>query len=355
MLYEAVKQGRTLEGVQYLRGVAALMVVVHHARGYFGVEAADWSTFGSRGVDVFFVISGFIMAFVTQRYQSDVSRWPQVRDFLVKRVIRVVPLYWLALAIAARYLIVNGQIDVDLLKDFAFIPRWLGDDRTQPFPYLIPGWTINYEMFFYLTFGVCMMLGRMRYVVLFGFFALLILAGMTQSSESVYWAFYTQFILSEFLLGILLFHLVSNTSRSFHPLVYLVALVGGTVGLVLANDVLQNHYLFGITSAILLWGALNLLQDRRNRFLLLVGDASYSIYIFHSVILEYGTRLLRKTGLSEPDPLTIVVVFASQILLVLVLSIFLHKMVEKPLVSLGQRLLLRKGASARATTQASTS
>ena len=89
MLYEAVRQGRTLEGVQYLRGVAALMVVVHHARGYFGVEAADWSTFGSRGVDVFFVISGFIMAFVTQRYQPDVSRWPQVRDFLVKRVIRV--------------------------------------------------------------------------------------------------------------------------------------------------------------------------------------------------------------------------------------------------------------------------
>ena len=329
------------------------MVVVHHARGYFGVEAADWSTFGSRGVDVFFVISGFIMAFVTQRYQPDVSRWPQVRDFLVKRVIRVVPLYWIALAIAARYLIANGQIDADLLKDFAFIPRWLGDDRTQPFPYLIPGWTINYEMFFYLTFGVCMMLGRFRYVVLFGFFTTLLVAGLSHQSDNVYWGFYTQFILSEFLLGILLFHLVSNTTRSFHPLIYLSALVGGTVGLVLANDVLQNHYLFGIMSAILLWGALNLLQDRSNQFLLLVGYASYSIYIFHSVILEYGARLIRKTGLTEPEPVTIFVVLASQLLLVLVLSIFLHKMVEKPLVSMGQRLLLRKGASARVVSRSS--
>ena len=75
----------------------------------------------------------------------------------------------------------------------------------------------------------------------------------------------------------------------------------------MANDVLQNHYLFGIMSAILLWGALNLLQGRRNEFLLLVGDASYSIYIFHSVILEYGMRLMRKTGLTEPDTLTICV------------------------------------------------
>ena len=350
MLYEAVRQGRTLEGVQYLRGVAALMVVVHHARAYFGVEAADWSSFGSRGVDVFFVISGFIMAFVTQRYQPDANRWLQVRDFLVKRVIRVVPLYWIALAIAARYLIANAQIDADLLRDFGFIPRWLGDDRTQPFPYLIPGWTINYEMFFYLVFGVCMMLGRFRYIVLFGFFAMLIVAGLSHHSENVYWIFYTQFILSEFLLGILLFHLVSKTSRSFHPVVYLGALVCGTVGLVLANDVLQNHYLFGVMSAILLWGALNLLQGRRNEFLLLVGDASYSIYIFHSVILEHGARLLRKTGLTEPDTLTICVVLTSQVLLVLALSIILHKIVEKPLVSLGQRVLLRKSAPARAVT-----
>src|SRR6516162_6435510 len=85
-----------IDGIQYLRAVAALMVVAHHARHYFP-QGDQWSTFGSRGVDIFFVISGFVMAHSTQGYRADANRRFQSERFLAKRFIRVVPLYWLAL------------------------------------------------------------------------------------------------------------------------------------------------------------------------------------------------------------------------------------------------------------------
>ncbi|PZP90666.1 MAG: hypothetical protein DI587_38015 [Variovorax paradoxus] len=106
---KAFGQGESFEGIQYLRALAAIMVVGHHATAFFG-GVSGWSNFGMTGVDIFFVISGFIMVHATYGLDPNGNRAQQAADFFVRRLIRVVPLYWLALAYMNRADIRRGDL-----------------------------------------------------------------------------------------------------------------------------------------------------------------------------------------------------------------------------------------------------
>ena len=79
-----------IDGIQYLRAVAALMVVAHHARHY-SPQGDQWSTFGSRGVDIFFVIRGFVMAHSTQGYRADANHPGDEQASSRRRPVRLGP------------------------------------------------------------------------------------------------------------------------------------------------------------------------------------------------------------------------------------------------------------------------
>ena len=153
-----------LLSIQYLRAVAALMVVFHHiinAKPWLFNPLENYPSLAT-GVDIFFVISGFIM-YVAARNEAPL-------EFLKKRIIRIVPLYWVA---TLAFVIVKTKLHIfsltpedwlHIAKSLAFIPH---HDPTNPgkiWPYLIQGWTLNYEMFFYLIF--------LFYVCLFSLFFL---------------------------------------------------------------------------------------------------------------------------------------------------------------------------------------
>jgi exopolysaccharide production protein ExoZ len=137
-----------LLSIQALRALAALAVAAYHAlqweRGGFDV--------GRAGVDVFFVISGFIMWRVT------CGRDVEPGAFLWRRLTRVGPLYWLAtLGVLAAALVWPAFLPEvrpgwgHLALSLAFIPHL--DPRGLPFPTLPPGWTLDYEAVFYLIFA----------------------------------------------------------------------------------------------------------------------------------------------------------------------------------------------------------
>jgi exopolysaccharide production protein ExoZ len=158
----APHEGRSsLLGIQYLRGIAALMVVFHHAINY--ITAYTWTGMGATGGDIFFVISGFIMAYTCSREpRPGESRGLASADFLLKRFVRVVPLYWLAMMVSWRAELLHGALSLDMAKDFLFIPRFFAPNVPRIWPKLIPGWTINCEMFFYLVFGLSILIGPYR-------------------------------------------------------------------------------------------------------------------------------------------------------------------------------------------------
>ncbi len=138
----------TLLSIQYLRALAALSVLVFHAGQWARVDF----DVGSAGVDVFFVVSGFIMWRTTE--QGGVGP----REFLRRRAIRIVPLYWAvtlglvaaALAFPARFPDIEPQ-PWHVLASLAFIQHL--NPQGLPFPVLAPGWTLNYEAVFYLVFA----------------------------------------------------------------------------------------------------------------------------------------------------------------------------------------------------------
>src|SRR3990167_499256 len=144
---------KKFENIQALRAIAAMMVVFFHIAGlemrYFHCMALSpyFTDLGNAGVDIFFVISGFIMVQVTQgKFQNKF----EINKFFLNRIKRIYPLYWfysllVVLAIFIYPHISSHKWSVDgLIKSFLLIPQ-------QGDPYLIVGWTLIHEMYFYIT------------------------------------------------------------------------------------------------------------------------------------------------------------------------------------------------------------
>ncbi len=322
-----------LVSIQYLRGVAALMVVMHHARNpvdwlfnpLVGYEAFAW------GVDIFFVISGFIMFFV--------ARGENHADFLGRRVIRVVPLYWLA---TISFLALNTNfhiwwIGMDgfscVAQSLLFIPHYNLHKPDYIYPYLIAGWTLNYEMLFYLIFFIGLMARRPLLVptitILFLFFI-----GLVFNPEWVVLKAYTDPVLLEFLCGVWVAWAyakwgVGRTTPLVIVFGFITLFAFPFLGAGKLNIVGQI-----ISSALIVSGALFLGGRVPNsKILSLLGDSSYSIYLTHSFIsLPMSSVIWRKLPLEGWAQLVGWIVFV--LVVSSVIGIAVHWYIEKPAIRL---------------------
>lgn len=290
-LHDRARHSGKFVGVQYLRGIAALLVVLHHIRnpveGLFN-PVAGYSA-GQRGVDVFFVISGFIM-FTAARDESFVQ-------FLLRRVVRVVPLYWLATLALAAVLAVSGKMDtahwVALGLSLLFVPHYSAELPGAIMPLLDPGWTLNYEMFFYLLFAVALLTRRVV-PSMTAAIAALVLAGVAVQPTSPVAATYTNPLLLEFLGGLLigyLFHRHAPPALDWliWPGFVLLLLPGADDGArVIAAGLPALAIVAGVISADIAG------KTPHSAFLKLMGDASYSIYLSHYFTLRLAIAAWRR-------------------------------------------------------------
>ena len=193
---------KTLYSIQALRFIAAALVVVSHIRTEYGM-----APFGSAGVDIFFVISGFIIHYVTR------NGAPQ---FFTRRLIRIVPLYWLGtLALGAAALFVPSllnQVSFSsevLLKSLFFLPVW-NEQVQYHLPLLTLGWSLNYEILFYLVYFIALKISHQHRLLI----SSVLLVALTQvhgfaAPESML-AFWSDAYIIEFIYGMLLANLVSS-------------------------------------------------------------------------------------------------------------------------------------------------
>lgn len=279
--------------VQYLRGFAAMFVLASHALLYPLVEHhLGYSRLGWMGVILFFVISGFIMVAVTGEGRFS------PKDFLRRRFIRIVPMYWGATLIAGALALFapslfkttvydTGQLALSLL----FIP-FHNPVSGGIHPLYKLGWTLNYEVFFYVCFALLAFLGaQARVIWLTVAFAALTAIGAILRPEPAIAAFYTSFMPLAFCAGawIGLATLRGKITTLPRPAVYAVALIG-LIGLVegfavdrggLLEDGLAFIGLAAFASALVLLGLRFEHALPKIRLLELIGDASYSIYLVH--------------------------------------------------------------------------
>lgn len=315
-----------LDSVQMLRAIAALAVVFFHIPLF---RNGDW------GVDIFFVISGFIMAMVTAQSGS---------HFFTKRVIRVVPLYWLGtlgvfcVALLMPSLLDNTTADVPgLLKSLFFIPYQKGV-YVQPLLYL--GWTLNFEMFFYGLFAISMAIShRHRLLICSSLLLALVLLGHLVTFDALLAKFYTQQILVEFVLGMGCYAVYARTAawraagpgkgvRAVLTMIGIAALVYMPLSASLAES-LGRGVALGIPAAVIFLALVHGLSGVRLPWLLvLIGDASYSLYLFHPYVLKVFNKVFHV--FDAPGVLAYVMTPVS-IALCCIVAIGIYRLVELPM------------------------
>lgn len=283
---------RRLVTIQGLRGVAALMVVFHHAIHQFpGFAAVIQTEAGQAGVDLFFVISGFVMVYVTH------ERERSARQFLLMRAIRIIPVYWFYTLAAAILMFLlpklfraNELSPRHLILSLLFIPHEIGDNNLSPV--IKQGWTLNYEMFFYVLFAVAMAVCFSRRVAISAtVIVVLVFAGCWARLghyELGTAGFYLDSILLEFVFGMLLARMF--LAGKFPPLRPFLALALAACGffLMFALDpwysAPMRAIVYGVPAAIIVFGALAFemnCQSVHISFMEFIGNASYSIYLVH--------------------------------------------------------------------------
>jgi len=338
-----MKTTTKLNNIQVLRAFAAVTVVVFHT-GYtlpFLVRP-----FGSFGVDVFFVISGYIMARILDPANPSSSDF-----FFRRRLLRIVPPYWfftILLYLAAlrlpQLMGATRASFVELLKSLFFIPFMKSDGLTQPLLFI--GWSLNYEMFFYLALDLGLLLHKRLGIWIGAAIVLLtMLACSPFAAQSAVARFYASDISLEFLLGILGYYLcraISDAQARKLRVPALVICLASAIALILLQGLVNKADIPFNTSrvpslvllAFLLITSASLLSqagwDTKFASLVLIGDASYILYLVHpyceySLDRFFGSRL---HWLKSATPTGAFI----GVTLSIVLATLLHLYAERPTV-----------------------
>lgn len=286
---------RVLVGIQLLRAAAALAVLLHHAFEKLGMRFAV----GAAGVDVFFVISGFIIL------HSLAARPMAPGAFLWNRAARIIPLYWAvtlgitALAVLAPPVMPGLQPDAwRVLASLLFIPH--RNPQGDIFPLLVPGWTLNYEVFFYALAALAWAApAAWRLRIFFGALLALVALGLAWRPENPMLATWTSGLLLQFAAG---GALALGFARGTVPgrawgVVLLAGGVAAYAGLEWSGWYSETwrFLAWGLPACCIVLGALALEPRREAAWmgaLRRLGDASYSIYLLHTLVVAVMFRLV---------------------------------------------------------------
>jgi exopolysaccharide production protein ExoZ len=347
-----------IKTLQLLRAVAVLLVIYAHIiDGQPGspLQAQFFSlgNFGAVGVDIFFVISGFIITIISRPYAN--LRQPVI--FLKKRLIRVIPPYW----IVSAGLIIYSWLTTHYLPQKAAIAKTIFffpffDKTYFAIPVLYVGWTLSFELLFYVVVAICLWLAPKRYIalIILFFIGCIVLQYMFHSSLML--VFVGNPIILEFLLGILAGILYLHPAHLPTGLLWAMMMTG-IVGLIATiftgyydisealpaikgESSLLRAILWGIPSALLVAGA-TLLEKKEKlsagRLWVNIGDASYSLYLTHMPALAIIYAAWNGAGvinLVPPD----LFIFITLVLCAMAGYLF-YRLVEKPMHAWLQRKL----------------
>lgn len=339
------KPAPRVETIEAGRAIAAVFVVGFHIyRGYFQ-SARYWpgDVFGGlfgvghAGVELFFVISGMIMV---KLHLGDAGRPGMAGAFFRKRLARIYPLYWLCLAVTSAAIIIippaGGPREFTLASQLG---SWLlvgGDPHSSV---VFVAWTLFHEMLFYALVGTAIWRPRIGVPLMAAWLAGSAVAGGMGSDAGYGLAFINVLFGVGVAAGLV-------SQRGGVPAPALVAAVGAMLLVATgADDVMWNALArpvqimgYGAGSALALTGCIEM--ERRGwfscpRLLLMLGAASYSIYLTHILVLALVTRLLRIFGLTAmlPGPLA----FAGLLVIAVCAGVVVHLTVERRIADFVRR------------------
>lgn len=278
-----------LRSIQVLRGIAALGVVIYHATG------ARLGT-GAAGVDLFFVISGFIMATIAPGKDSV----PFIRD----RLWRVLPLYFVCLAAYVALIPIEAKT-CRTLSSVTLWPSW----PNYCFPYIVQAWSLSYELFFYALVALFIRRQNWLWVVLPAF----VLWRLLLPTPPFLWLGNT--LILEFLAGMAL----AKLPRKYGGLCLAIGVCALFIAPVDTRSLLRPLY-WGLPAFLIVHGALTLEARFKSTAWdvpVAIGDSSYSLYLVHVMVLK-----LVLLSFFINVPLAVLVGYA------------VHRLIERPVLRL---------------------
>ncbi len=284
--------------IQYLRALAAFMVLLTHASFKLqsnGSDLLSWFNIGGYGVDLFFIISGFIMCLTVQ------NKAINFKSFMKSRVIRIIPLYWLMTSLALIIYLINPSLvnssggETSVVSSYLLIP-----DGSK---YLVNnGWTLSYEFFFYLVFSFFLFDKSKQKLFTSITLIFLFIMGLVFKFEEALMQFATSPLLLEFVMGIVAYELIRKFK--FSICFSFLLLFFGLALLIYMNESNYYNVTFGkaLTSGIPMFfvflGFVGLESKiKKSTIYFELGMSSYSLYLVHPFSLAAVTFIFKYLGI----------------------------------------------------------
>jgi len=322
---EEIKK-QVIENLQTLRAFAAINVIVFHVisiSSSYGMPTEHLlflQGWGASGVDIFFVISGFVMLHTQMRKKRNVA------TFYASRIIRIVPIYWFVTSVFVALVFIPG-----VYRELTVTPGWVvssyffvSQPVTGAFPLNGVGWTLEWEMLFYLVFGASLVFRSWKASVVFTFVALCVVSYVSG-----------HLLVFEFFGGMVIAGIYNF--RKFGPLLGGGVFLGGVMLLLLSlyegmtmwdmrEAGLDRFFVWGIPAFLIVFGCIASPQisSPKTQFL---GDASYSIYLVQSLSVPGFYRLVGMWPIEVNYDVLAVICLAVSVFG----GVVMHLLIERPM------------------------
>ena len=337
-----------LNMIQVLRGVASLLVVLFHIsqnvklylKTNFCFNAFD---FGGAGVDIFFVLSGFIITYTSVKNLNTTGK---LFFFLRRRFVRIYPAYWIVITgflvlqffFASFYSSTYNFTFSNLLSTFFLLPGHAMVNGVS--------WTLSYELFFYLLFSLAFLIPSKKLALLLAvLYGLLIVVlhclGYSAEQQNSWLMLVTHPMNTEFILGIIaaliIYKLPSRISVGLiiaGSLFFLVGAILSDYGYWLINNSFNRVVFFGIPSFFIITGIATFELSRPvkvHNVLLKLGEASYSLYLLHLPFVAAAVKIISKLNIQNNSLLHVLLFLL--IIMICYCSVLFFKFIEKPVIN----------------------
>lgn len=311
------------KNIQGLRAIAALMVVIAHVFWPLEPLRAHWivpyvDSVGPAGVDLFFVISGFVVYLSADRLGKKTTsngRFSSFREFSIKRIFRIYPVYWIAFGVATL-----------LMTKVELAPEWMAQKPwwklmlliDQPNNRIQAAWTLQFEMYFYAICALAILLFPRKILLILGAWLATVLAAWL----AAYWGYTATFsiwmtpMVLEFAFGIVVARLAMRSYSEFAVSSLAIGFCGLLLGAVIFRKgggwwdlpAMWRVLCFGLPSGFIVYGFMAVEQRKMWTFSpawIALGDSSYSLYLWHQLLFAVMASWYTSSGIVNHVPLEI--------------------------------------------------
>lgn len=280
--------GQRIDSIQLLRAVSCIVISFHHINFIFNLGL------GTDFVEIFFVISGFVIVLSTEK---------STKKYISKRLVRVVPLYWIMTLVtfggALLFPKILGHVnELQLLKSMFFIPFMRDGLRSTSVvrPLVGLGWTLELEIIFYVIFGLAILINhKYRSIISAVFLGILGLLGLTCNFKNVMINFWCSTYLFDFIYGIVLYYIIRALWKyDLHistKTIFKLLAAGLVVYLIFVTKIpcihnLPRYLIRGIPATLVVFFTSLAYKDVKiPKVFMIFGRISFSYYMLHYYII----------------------------------------------------------------------